>query len=65
MQMQPHTPQFISRKEAAKSLGISLPTISRHLAKGLIPHIKLGGRVLIPVDFIQRTSDAAFSVEGN
>jgi excisionase family DNA binding protein len=65
MQIQPHTPQFISRKEAAESLGISLPTISRHLTKGLIPHIKLGGRVLIPVEFIHRASDAAFSVEGD
>lgn len=44
--------RFTSRQEAAEALGLSLPTITRRLADGSIPHTKLGSRVLIPSAFL-------------
>ena len=31
---------------AAEFLGVSVPTVYRHVARETIPHVKLGGRVL-------------------
>jgi excisionase family DNA binding protein len=54
---------FFSRKETAKVLSISLPTLNRRLADGSIPHVKLGGRVLIPAEYINKLSTSAFANE--
>lgn len=37
-----------TRKEAAKRLRISLPTLDKHIAEGLIKSQRLGKRILIP-----------------
>ena len=39
--------RLLSRKEAAEYLGVSFWTILRHIRKGLIPVVKIGGRALI------------------
>jgi excisionase family DNA binding protein len=56
--------RFLSRQEAANQLGISLPTLARRLADGSIPYIKLGGRVLIPAEFLTNLSTSAFTTNG-
>lgn len=53
--------KFLSRQEAADELGISLITLARHLADNSIPHIKLGGRILIPIQFIDQLTEKALS----
>jgi excisionase family DNA binding protein len=53
--------RFLSRIETAKQLGISLPTLARRLADGTIPHTKIGGRVLIPTEYLQKIEAASFS----
>lgn len=57
------TKRFFSRNEAAEVLGLSLPTISRRLADGSIPFTKLGGKVLIPAEAIERLVARAFNSE--
>jgi excisionase family DNA binding protein len=53
--------RFLSRIETAKQLGISLPTLARRLADGTIPHTKIGGRVLIPTEYLHKIEAASFS----
>lgn len=53
--------RFLSRIETARQLGISLPTLARRLADGTIPHTKIGGRVLIPTEYLQKIEAASFS----
>lgn len=53
--------RFLSRTETAKQLGISLPTLARRLADGTIPHTKIGGRVLIPTEYLHKIEAASFS----
>lgn len=55
------TSRFLSRIEVARQLGISLPTLARRLADGTIPHTKIGGRVLIPTEYLQKIEAASFS----
>jgi excisionase family DNA binding protein len=55
---------FLSRKETAEILSVSLPTLARRLADGSIPYIKLGGRVLIPAEFLTNLSTSAFTTNG-
>lgn len=43
---------FLSRQEAADALGLSLSSVIRAIDAGEIPHVKIGGRVLIPATFI-------------
>lgn len=42
----PPKDKFITRKEAAKKLRVSLPTLGGHVKKGLIQAHKFGSRVL-------------------
>lgn len=53
--------RFYSRKEVALILSLSLPTIARRLADGSIPFVKLGARVLIPAEVIERLTGSAYS----
>ena len=55
---------FISRTEAADQLGISLPTLNHRILDGSIPHVKLGRRILIPAETLDRLIDKAFSEGG-
>lgn len=54
---------FLSRKEAAEVLNLSIPTISRRLSDGSIPCVRLGGRVLIPVEYIEQLSYSALNIK--
>lgn len=38
--------EYLSRSEAAKTLNISLPTLSKHSKSGLIKSHRIGGRVV-------------------
>ena len=40
------TPRYLTRKEAAGLLNISLPTLMSYVKKGLLPAQKIGTRVL-------------------
>ncbi|PKL09213.1 MAG: DNA-binding protein [Spirochaetae bacterium HGW-Spirochaetae-7] len=53
------TRRFLSKSETSTALGISLPTLTRRLADGSIPFVKLGGRVLIPAETLDRLIAAA------
>lgn len=46
--------QFLSKKDFAKQIGLSLPTIDRRLKDGSIRALKLGGRILIPYSELDR-----------
>lgn len=55
---------FLSRQEVADVLGVSLSSIVRGIQKGDIPFTKIGGRVLIPVSFIDElTKKTLYSEE--
>jgi excisionase family DNA binding protein len=56
--------RFLSRQEAADTLGLSLVTLARRLADGTIPYTKLGNRVLIPAQFIDQLAEKALSGQG-
>ena len=45
---------FLTQRELASVLGISLKTVSRGIASGEIPATRLRGRVLVPVSFVKR-----------
>lgn len=51
----------VSRPEAAKLLGISVPTLDRRLRYGELPSVKIGGRRLIPRDAIERALQPTLS----
>jgi excisionase family DNA binding protein len=53
--------RFLSVSEVTTILGQSISTTHRRLRDGTIPHIKLGGRVLIPAEFIDNLVQAALS----
>ena len=55
---------FLSRKEAAKYPRISLATLVRRLDDGSIPYIKLGKRILIPVEALERLATSMFTMPG-
>lgn len=41
----PETNELISRKQAAKLLGISLPTLHEYTKRGLIPAYRIGSQI--------------------
>jgi excisionase family DNA binding protein len=43
---------YLTRKEAAQKYRVSLPTIARWTKNGTVPHIKIGGRVLISAEAV-------------
>ncbi|MER3426321.1 MAG: DNA-binding protein [Thermoleophilia bacterium] len=45
----------LTKAEVAKALGISVQTVNRMIARGEIPVIRAGKRVLIPRDFLEET----------
>jgi len=65
MEYSPSSKKFLSRKETAELLGISLPTIARRINDGSIPRIKLGGRILIPTYAIEQLIEQALAREAS
>ena len=55
---------FISRREAAKQLGLSIPTLERRIDDGTIPHIRIGRRILIPADILSSLAQKAYQAGG-
>jgi excisionase family DNA binding protein len=53
--------EFNSISQAIKILGISRPTIWRKIKDGVIPAVRLGGRVLIPVVFFEELESKALA----
>lgn len=43
----PNLPQFLSIEQVAMSLGVSVKTVRRHIARGTLPARRCGRRVLI------------------
>jgi excisionase family DNA binding protein len=41
-------PEFLSRAEAARRLGLSVQSVRRRVNDGSLPSVKVGGRRLIP-----------------
>jgi excisionase family DNA binding protein len=39
---------LLNKSEAAQALNVSVPSLNRYIRRGLIPVLRLGGRVLIP-----------------
>jgi len=50
---------FLSRKEAAEALGVSLSSIVRGINAHQIPCAHIGGRVLIPAEFVANLATKA------
>lgn len=55
---------FLSRKETAKKLGICIPTLERRLKDGTLPSIRIGRRILIPADALERLTAKAYRAGG-
>jgi excisionase family DNA binding protein len=53
--------KFLSRRETADALGVSLVTLARRLRDGTVPFTKIGARTLIPAEFIDQLAERAFS----
>jgi excisionase family DNA binding protein len=56
-------PRFMSPRQAAAVLGVSSATLSRRLHDNTIPHLKLGKRILISVEFIDALAASAIGKE--
>ena len=48
------TTPFISVREFTKRHGLSRNLVYEQLRKGVLPSVRLGGRILIPVDALQQ-----------
>jgi excisionase family DNA binding protein len=51
--------RYLSAKEAADRLGISLRTVRRRIADGSLPSVKIGGAVRIPASALEPPEPAA------
>jgi len=57
--------QFLSGVEAQRRLGISYPTLLRHVRDHLVPVVKIGSRLLFPRSyFVALEREAYASVKG-
>lgn len=52
---------FVSKRQASMSLGLSLSTLNRLIKSGTIPFVKVGQRVLIPIEYIEKLAVNAMS----
>ena len=48
------TTLFISVREFTKRHGLSRNLVYEQLHKGVLPSVRLGGRILIPIDALQQ-----------
>ena len=46
---------YVSRKEVAKMLGISLPTLTKYVKNGTIPAHRIGARILFKQDEVSQS----------
>ena len=45
-----NAPRYLSPAEAAELFGVKRETIYRHVRRGLLPAVRLGGSIRIPAD---------------
>lgn len=57
----PTLPELITRKEAAKFLGISLPTLHKYTQDGIIPAYKIGAHVRYKADELKTALAAMYN----
>lgn len=50
----PAAPLAISVKEAAVRTSLSVWAVRQAIGKGEIPHVKIGGRILVPVAALEK-----------
>lgn len=50
--------EMLTRKDAAKKLDVSLPTLDRLISRPDFPKIRLGRSVKIPVELLERWIEA-------
>ncbi|WP_035360623.1 helix-turn-helix domain-containing protein [Dyadobacter alkalitolerans] len=48
-------PEYTTRKEVAKLLKVSLPTLDDYIKRGLITAVRIGGRVRIKREEVERS----------
>jgi excisionase family DNA binding protein len=55
----PESPPVLGfrRRDFAKALGVSVPTVERWLRAGAVRHVKIGGTVIIPAAEADRILD--------
>ena len=57
-------PRFITIAEVMKKTTLSRPTVCRHIKNGTIPAVKIGSRVIIDAEFLDRLKEqSAISVK--
>ena len=54
--------RFISRREAAATLGVSERTLDRRIQDRTIPAARIGGRIMVPTEAINRLEAEALAV---
>jgi excisionase family DNA binding protein len=52
---------FVSKRQLCMALGLSLSTLNRLIKSGSVPFVKVGQRVLIPVEYIEKLAANAMS----
>lgn len=55
-------PKFLTVSELVAATKISRKTISRKISCGIIPHTKVGSRILIPTSYLVALEQSAWSV---
>ena len=53
--------KFISRREAAAALGLSTRSLDRRIHDGTIASARIGGRVMVPVEALNRLEAGALA----
>ncbi len=56
--------RFLRTGEAARRLGVSVPTVKRWGRRGILPISRVGGRWIVPADSVERLAAAAPSLPG-
>jgi excisionase family DNA binding protein len=58
--------RYLRASELARSLGVTVRTVRRWIAMGVIPSVKVGGARCIPLWAVEKTSELSFleDVEG-
>lgn len=49
------TNKYLTRREAAKKLNLSLPTLAKYSVSGLIPYYRIGSRILYKQEEIEQS----------
>ncbi|MDA8206581.1 MAG: helix-turn-helix domain-containing protein [Thermaerobacter sp.] len=53
--------KYLNVDEVAETLGVSRGLIYKMVAEGIMPHLKIGSRILVPADWEDRLANNAAS----